>query len=116
MSCNPPPLCDFTLKWSNFFSIGRISGLEKHKLCVIQRPFWTFCEMSKFGLKFHSLGEQMNFCHFFSFWSGNRQLKQVNFSDTTVKKKELFFFVFLHYDVNKKLRILQKKVSISRNL
>ena len=24
----PPPLCDLTLKWSNFFSIDGISGLE----------------------------------------------------------------------------------------
>ena len=42
-----PPLCDFTLKWSNFFSIGRISGLEKyvmfqHHVCLCSRNFFDF--------------------------------------------------------------------------
>ena len=40
-----PPLCDLTLKWSNFFPIDRISRLEKyvmfqHQVCLFSRKMF----------------------------------------------------------------------------
>ena len=54
-SCNPP-LCDFTLKWFNFFSIGRISGLEKyvmfqHQVCLFSRNCFDFVCFPRFWPK-----------------------------------------------------------------
>ena len=42
-----PPFCDLTLKWSNFFPIGWISGLEKyvmfqHHVCLFSRIVFDF--------------------------------------------------------------------------
>ena len=46
-----PPLCDLTLKWSNFFPIDQISGLEKyvmvqHQVCLFSRKFFWLCLFS----------------------------------------------------------------------
>ena len=48
-----PPLCDLTLKWSNFFPIDRISGLEKyvmfqHQVCLFSRNFFDFVCFPRF--------------------------------------------------------------------
>ena len=47
------PLCDLTLKWSNFFPIDRISKLEKyvmfqHQVCLFSRKFFDFVSFSRF--------------------------------------------------------------------
>ena len=52
----PSPLCDLTLKWSNFFPIGGISGLERyvmfqHQVCLFSRKFFDFAVFHGFGKK-----------------------------------------------------------------
>ena len=61
----PLPLCELTLKWSNFFSIGRISRLEKyvmfqHQLCLFSRKIFDFVCFPPFWPK------NSNFWIFFS--------------------------------------------------
>ena len=51
-----PPLCDLTLKWSNFFPIDRISRLEKyvmfqHQVCVFSRKVFDFVCFPRFWQK-----------------------------------------------------------------
>ena len=52
------PLCDLTLKWSNFFPIGRISSLDlekyvmlQHQVCLCFRTFFDFVCFPRFWLK-----------------------------------------------------------------
>ena len=50
------PLCEFTLKWSRFFPIGRISRLEKyvmfqHQICIFSRKFLDFVYFPQFWPK-----------------------------------------------------------------
>ena len=52
----PPPLCELPLKWSNFFPIGRISGLEKyvmfqHQVCLFSRNVFDFVCFPRFWPK-----------------------------------------------------------------
>ena len=52
----PPSLWHLTLKWSNFFPFGRISGLEKyvmfqHQVCPFSRNVFDFVCFSRFWLK-----------------------------------------------------------------
>ena len=49
-----PPFCDLTLKWSNFFPIGWISGLEKyvmfqHQVCLFPRKILTLSVFHDFN-------------------------------------------------------------------
>jgi hypothetical protein len=51
-----PPLCDLTLKWSNFSPIGRISELEKyvmfqHQVCLFSRNVLTLSVSHDFFAK-----------------------------------------------------------------
>ena len=51
-----PTLCELTLKWSNFFPIGGISGLEKyvmfqHQVCLFSRNVFEFVYFPRFLAK-----------------------------------------------------------------
>ena len=50
------PLCDLTLKWSNFFPIDRVLGLEKyvmfqHQVCLFPRKCFDFVCFPRFSPK-----------------------------------------------------------------
>ena len=56
----PPPLCELTLKWSNFFPIGWISGLEKYvmfqyQVCLFSRKDFDFVCFPRFLAKKHQM-------------------------------------------------------------
>ena len=49
----PTPLCDLTLKWSNFYPIDPISGFEKyvmfqHQVCLYSRKIFDFVCFPRF--------------------------------------------------------------------